>query len=99
MEPAGQAAVYLADTARHVIMLVRLGLKEAPAGPGQPVSASIGVSVKTIEQGADTSVLLAASPLVQGLRAATSKIARRQNRINPAFAAALRRTRWIPSMR
>lgn len=45
----------------------RLGryVEQVPVGPGQ--SASAGVSVKNIEQGAATSTLLAASPLVEGV--------------------------------
>lgn len=45
----------------------RLGryVEQVPVGPGQ--SASTGVSVKNIEQGAATSTLLAASPLVEGV--------------------------------
>jgi NAD(P)-dependent dehydrogenase (short-subunit alcohol dehydrogenase family) len=39
-------------------------LDQVPASPALSGPASIGVSVKTIEQGAATSVLLAASPLV-----------------------------------
>lgn len=41
-------------------------LEEVPIGPGQSGQASTGVSVKNIEQGAATSTLLAASPLVEG---------------------------------
>jgi NAD(P)-dependent dehydrogenase (short-subunit alcohol dehydrogenase family) len=41
--------------------------KDAPANPAQSGPASTGVSVKNIEQGAATSVLLAASPLVEGV--------------------------------
>lgn len=41
-------------------------LKEAPVNPAQSGPASTGVSIKNIEQGAATSVLLAASPLVEG---------------------------------
>ena len=40
-------------------------VEEAPVGPGQ--SASTGVSVKNVEQGAATSTLLAASRLVEGV--------------------------------
>ena len=45
----------------------RLGryVEQVSVGPGQ--SASTGVSVKSIEQGAATSTLLAASPLVEGV--------------------------------
>jgi NAD(P)-dependent dehydrogenase (short-subunit alcohol dehydrogenase family) len=42
-------------------------LAQISGGPGQAGSASAGVSVKTIEQGAATSTLLAASPLVEGV--------------------------------
>lgn len=42
-------------------------MKDAPANPAQSGPASRGVSVKNIEQGAATSVLLAASPFVEGV--------------------------------
>ncbi|GCE24136.1 SDR family NAD(P)-dependent oxidoreductase [Dictyobacter kobayashii] len=42
-------------------------VKEAPVNPALSGPASNGVSVKSIEQGAATSVLLAASPLVEGV--------------------------------
>ena len=42
-------------------------LEHVPVGPGQSATASIGVSVKNIEQGAATDTLLAASPLVEGV--------------------------------
>lgn len=42
-------------------------LEEVPASPGQAGPASRGISVKNSEQGAATSVLLAASPLVEGV--------------------------------
>ncbi|GCE29430.1 oxidoreductase [Dictyobacter alpinus] len=42
-------------------------LATAAVNPAQSGAASTGVSVKTIEQGAATSVLLAASPLVEGV--------------------------------
>jgi NAD(P)-dependent dehydrogenase (short-subunit alcohol dehydrogenase family) len=42
-------------------------LDQVSVGPGQAGSASTGVSVKTLEQGAATSTLLAASPLVEGV--------------------------------
>lgn len=42
-------------------------LEQVPTSPGQSGPASTGVSVKNIEQGAATSVLLAASPLVEGV--------------------------------
>jgi NAD(P)-dependent dehydrogenase (short-subunit alcohol dehydrogenase family) len=41
--------------------------KDAPVNPAQSGLASRGVSIKNIEQGAATSVLLAASPLVEGV--------------------------------
>jgi NAD(P)-dependent dehydrogenase (short-subunit alcohol dehydrogenase family) len=41
--------------------------KDAPVNPAQSGPASRGVSIKNIEQGAATSVLLAASPLVEGV--------------------------------
>jgi NAD(P)-dependent dehydrogenase (short-subunit alcohol dehydrogenase family) len=41
--------------------------KEAPVNPAQSGPASRGVSIKNVEQGAATSVLLAASPLVEGI--------------------------------
>jgi NAD(P)-dependent dehydrogenase (short-subunit alcohol dehydrogenase family) len=40
-------------------------VEQVPVGPGQ--SASTGVSIKNVEQGAATSTLLAASPLVEGI--------------------------------
>lgn len=42
--------------------------KDAPVNPAQSGPASSGVSIKNIEQGTATSVLLAASPLVEGVR-------------------------------
>jgi NAD(P)-dependent dehydrogenase (short-subunit alcohol dehydrogenase family) len=42
-------------------------LEQAPVNPAQSGPASTGVSVKTIEQGAATSTLLAASPLIEGV--------------------------------
>jgi NAD(P)-dependent dehydrogenase (short-subunit alcohol dehydrogenase family) len=42
-------------------------LEDAPVNPALSGPASTGVSVKNIEQGAATSVLLAASPLVEGV--------------------------------
>ncbi|GHO79436.1 oxidoreductase [Ktedonobacter sp. SOSP1-85] len=42
-------------------------MKNAPVNPAQSGPASTGVSMKNIEQGAATSVLLAASPLVEGV--------------------------------
>ena len=42
-------------------------LDQVPVRPGQSGPASTGVSVKNIEQGAATSTLLAASPLVEGI--------------------------------
>jgi NAD(P)-dependent dehydrogenase (short-subunit alcohol dehydrogenase family) len=42
-------------------------LEDAPVNPAQSGPASTGVSIKNIEQGAATSVLLAASPLVEGV--------------------------------
>jgi NAD(P)-dependent dehydrogenase (short-subunit alcohol dehydrogenase family) len=42
-------------------------LKEAPINPSLLNSSSEGVSIKTVEQGAATSTLLAASPLVAGI--------------------------------
>ena len=42
-------------------------LEDAPANPAQSGPASMGVSVKNIEQGAATSVVLAASPFVEGV--------------------------------
>ena len=42
-------------------------LDDAPVNPAQAGPASMGVSIKNIEQGAATSVLLAASPLVEGV--------------------------------
>ena len=42
-------------------------VEQVPVGPGQTGPASTGVSVKNIEQGAATSTLLAASPLVEGV--------------------------------
>jgi NAD(P)-dependent dehydrogenase (short-subunit alcohol dehydrogenase family) len=42
-------------------------MKDAPVNPAQSGPASTGVSIKNIEQGAATSVLLAASPLVEGV--------------------------------
>jgi hypothetical protein len=44
----------------------RAGALAAPPASFDPAGAT-GVSVKTIEQGAATSVLLAASPLVEGV--------------------------------
>ena len=51
------------------IASTRLGryLHEAPGNPAQSGPASTGVSIKNPEQGAATSVLLAASPLVEGV--------------------------------
>jgi len=42
-------------------------LEEAPVNPALAGTASAGVSIKNVEQGAATSVLLAASPLVEGI--------------------------------
>jgi NAD(P)-dependent dehydrogenase (short-subunit alcohol dehydrogenase family) len=42
-------------------------LTDAPAAPAPGVANSTGVSVKTVEQGAATSVLLAASPVLDGI--------------------------------
>ncbi|GHO71464.1 oxidoreductase [Ktedonobacter sp. SOSP1-52] len=42
-------------------------LEDAPVNPAQSGPASTGVSTKNIEQGAATSVLLATSPLVEGV--------------------------------
>lgn len=46
---------------------LRRYLDEVPVSPAQSGPASAGVSVKNIEQGAATSTLLAASPLVEGV--------------------------------
>jgi NAD(P)-dependent dehydrogenase (short-subunit alcohol dehydrogenase family) len=40
-------------------------LQAAPSNPAQSGAGSVGVSIKNVEQGAATSVLLAASPLVE----------------------------------
>lgn len=42
-------------------------LAEAPAAPAPGIANSTGVSVKTVEQGAATSVLLATSPALDGI--------------------------------
>ncbi|GAB3941916.1 hypothetical protein GCM10027614_28060 [Micromonospora vulcania] len=49
---------------------------------------------KTVEQGAATSVLVAASPLLDGVGGATSRTVRRLAWPSPVTDAASRRTRW-----
>jgi hypothetical protein len=52
------------------------------------------VSVKDIPQGAATSVLLAASPLVEECRAPTSRTPRRPCRTSPVCGGASPHTPW-----